>query len=127
MRLPVALLFAALLPGAAMAQAMLEAGTITGQVSTAARPDWAQGDDVPAVRFVKGAGIADGSWFRSIGSEPGAFSHLTGGSVPPPPAGTTYYVKKPDRPKSKTPGRVAGLVYEDGTKTPLRGVLVRML
>jgi len=127
MRLPVALLFAALLPGAAMAQAMLEAGTITGQSSTAGRPDWAQGDDVPAVRFVKGAGIADGSWFRSIGSEPGAFSHLNDKSVPPPPAGTTYSVLKPTRPKSKTPGRVAGLVYEDGTKTPLRGVLVRML
>ena len=60
MRLPFALLFAALLPGAAMAQAMLEAGTITGQSSTAGRPDWAQGDDVPAPRSTGSNGSQGG-------------------------------------------------------------------
>ena len=122
-----ALLLAALVPGAAFAQAMIEAGTITGQSSTAARPDWAQGEDAPATRFVKGAGIADGSWFRSIGAEPGAYSSIGRPSSAPEQSGVKYFVEKPKRPKSTTPGRVAGLVYESGSKAPLAGVTVRML
>jgi hypothetical protein len=105
---------------------MIEAGTITSQSATVARPDWAMGDDsAPATRFVKGAGIADGSWFRSIGSEPGAFSNLGGGAAAPPRG--IYVVQKPARPKSKEPGVVAGLVYERGTRAPLAGVIVRLV
>jgi hypothetical protein len=122
-----ALLLAALLPGAASAQAMIEAGTITGQSATVARPDWTQGEQMPATRFVKGAGIADGSWFAAIGHQGNALANITGGAATSTPPGVTYVTEKPKRPKSTAPGRVAGLVYEDGTKAPLRGVLVRML
>lgn len=126
MKSSIVLLCAALLPGVASAQAMLEAGTITGQSSTVARPDWAQGQDVPATRFVSGhAGIADGSWFNAMGVQPGGFSGMLGGTSAQPR--TVSIPVKPKRPKSATPGRVAGLVYEDGSKAPLRGVIVRML
>ena len=120
------LLLAALAPAPAFAQGMIEAGTITSQSVTVLRPDWAAGDEsAPATRFVKGAGIADGSWFRSIGHEPGAFSSL-GGSAAAPPRPIAV-VQKPARPKSKDPGRVAGLVYEQGTRAPLAGVTVRLV
>jgi len=119
------LLLAALVPAPAFAQGMIEAGTITSQSATVLRPDWAMGDEAaPATRFVKGAGIADGSWFRSIGHEAGAFSGLAGSAAQPQ---GIYVVQKPARPKSKDPGRVAGLVYEQGTKAPLAGVTMRLV
>jgi len=119
-------LFAALAPAPAYAQGMIEAGTITSQSATVLRPDWALGDEsAPATRFVKGAGIADGSWFRSIGHEPGAFSGLAGGNSQVQQQ--IYVAPKPARPKSKDPGRLAGLVYEQGTKAPLAGVTVRLV
>ena len=107
------------LPVAAGAQAMIEASGITSQVSTTARPDWTQGNEsAPAARFVRGAGIADGSWFRAMGIESGGFSSIgrpaagaPGTRLAPPPP-------RPVRPKSNAPGRVAGLVYESGSKRP---------
>jgi hypothetical protein len=130
MRHPLSLaLFALLcLPTAATAQAMIEASGITSMSSTVARPDWARGDDsAPATRFIKGAGIADGSWFRSTGPAPGASTGLAGPGAPAQPR--TVYVPppRPARPKSNAPGRVAGLVYENGTRRPLGGVVMRMM
>jgi len=116
------------LPVAAGAQAMIEASGITSQVSTTARPDWTQGNEsAPAARFVRGAGIADGSWFRAMGIESGGFSSIgrpAAGApstrlAPPPP--------RPVRPKSNAPGRVAGLVYESGSKRPVAGVTVGLV
>ena len=79
------LLLAALAPAPACAQGMIEAGAITSQSTTVARPDWAKGEDeAPATRFVKGAGIADGSWFRAMGIEQGAFSSIGTGSASQP-------------------------------------------
>jgi hypothetical protein len=125
-KLPYVFLLAALLPAGASAQGMIEAGTITSQSATVERPDWAKGDDTPAIRFIKGAGIADGSWFRSIGSQPGAFSSL-GGPPQATPGRVAVAPPRPARPKSKEPGRVGGLVYENGTRAPLAGVIVRMV
>jgi len=123
-----AVLLALALPVAAGAQAMIEASGITSQVSTAERPDWAKGNDAaPATRFVKGAGIADGSWFRAIGSESGAFSSLGGPAAGPAPARVAPPPPRPVRPKSNAPGRVAGLVYESGSKRPLAGVMVGLV
>jgi hypothetical protein len=120
-------LLAALVPAPAFAQAMIEAGAITSKSATVARPDWAKDENsAPATRFVQGAGIADGSWFRAMGVEPGAFSSIGQGSAAQPQRAITV-VPKPARPKSKDPGRVAGLVYEQGTKAPLAGVTVRMV
>ncbi|MEP7028848.1 MAG: hypothetical protein ABI960_09665, partial [Candidatus Eisenbacteria bacterium] len=103
---------------AARAQAMIEASGITSQSATTERPDWARDNaEAPASRFVFGgrAGLADGSWFRGVGIEPGGFSNMLGpGARPlgvaaaPPP--------RRARPKSNAPGRVAGLVYENRTR-----------
>lgn len=115
-------------PHPASAQAMIEAAGITSQVSTVARPEWATDDEsAPATRFVKGAGIADGSWFRAIGVQPGVFSSLGKGYVPPGTVKESAPRPRPARPKSSTPGRVAGLVYETGTRKPLAGVVMRMM
>jgi len=123
-----ALLACALRPVSASAQAMLEAGTITSQSATVERPDWARGDEsAPATRFVKGAGIADGSWFRAIGSEQGAFSTIGRNVGTPQPTRTYVAPPRPARPKSNAPGRVAGLVYENGTRRPVMGVVMRMV
>jgi len=120
-------LLAALAPAPAFAQGMIEAGAITSQSATVARPDWAKDEKAaPARRFVEGAGIADGSWFRAMGVEPGAFSSIVGGSASQPQRAITV-VQKPSRPKSREPGRVAGLVFEQGTKAPLAGVMVRLV
>jgi hypothetical protein len=56
-----------------------------------------------------------------MGIEPGAFSSIGRGSASQPQRAIRV-VPKPARPKSKDPGRVAGLVYEQGTKAPLAGV-----
>lgn len=115
-------------PHLVLAQAMIEASGITSQARTVARPEWATDDEsAPATRFVKGAGIADGSWFRAIGVQPGVFSSLGKGYVPPgSPAGSVAR-PRPARPRSSTPGRLAGLVYETGTRRPLGGVVMRMM
>ncbi len=114
----------------AHSQAMIEASGITSQSATTERPDWARDNpSAPASRFVVGgrAGIADGSWFKSVGLEAGGFSNMLrsggaygGGGQPAAPA-------RRARPKSGAPGRVAGLVYESGTMRPVAGVIVRMV
>jgi hypothetical protein len=113
-------------PAPVRAQAAVEAGATTTE--TAERPDWARGDDAaPATRFIRGAGIASGAWFRAIGSEAGAFSGLLGGrsstsatqDVPPPP--------RKARPKSLAPGSVKGTVQESVSRRPVAGVIVRLI
>ena len=122
----ISLLLLAVLAPHASAQGMIEAGAITSQSTTVTRPDWAKGEDsAPATRFIQGAGIADGSWFRAMGLEAGAFSSIGRNTGQPQRAITA--APKPARPKSREPGRVAGLVYEQGTKAPLAGVTVRLV
>ena len=117
------------LPVTAGAQAMIEASGITSHVSTTARPDWAQGNESgSAARFTHSgrAGIADGSWFNSIGYVPGSFSGIGSGATGAAPRAYTP-PPRPVRPKSATPGRVAGLVYESGSKRPVAGVIVGLV
>jgi hypothetical protein len=130
-------LTAALPARPAMAQAMLETGNITSQSATTERPDWARGNESsPASRFVSGghAGIADGSWFQSQGIAPGGYTGIAGsgggalsGMRSRGGTGTPVEPPKPMRPRSKFPGRVAGLVYEAGNKHPVGGALVRLV
>jgi len=109
----------------AQAQAMLETGNITAQSATTERPDWARDNAAsPSSRFVQGgrAGIADGSWFQGQGMTQGA---LSGGGAARAQVAAAPVL--PARPRSKWPGRVAGLVYEVGTKRPVAGALVRLV
>ena len=114
-------------PVPALAQAMIEAAGITSQSATVERPDWAKGDgSAPATRFIQGAGIANGSWFQAMGIEPGGFTAI-GRGIGAPSTRVAAPPPRPARPKSSAPGRVAGLVYESGSRRPVAGVILRMV
>ncbi len=118
---------------AARAQAMLETGNITSESSTTERPDWAKGNEsAPASRFVVGgrAGIADGSWFKTQGVAPGGYTGIaTGGALQGARTarGEEEAPALKPKPRSKAPARLAGLVYEAGTKRPIAGAVVRLV
>jgi hypothetical protein len=112
---------------------MLESSKLTGQSATITttvaedRPEWTKGNESsPASRFVTGA--SDRPWFKAGGIPPDTGTlfkrgaPLNGGAAP-------VYVEppKPKRPRSNAPARVAGLVFEVGTKRPIGGALVRLV